>query len=436
MCQKSRSVPALAFVFAASAALGGCFVDQYGGRAVVYNLEAEQAQNQSLLLNVVRAYKRHPMQFTSLGLVQGQSTASTGITLNVPFGRHISSPDTLGLTSSVGGGINQFSITPLDSAEFYNALLTPVDQGTFDLYLQAGYPRTVLFHLFVDKIVVRRQDRACALRHTSDCELSFNNFVGSDADFDRFQALVEQLIRLGLTTHTPTAPVEASARSDDAKKDKKAGEVKKRAAPFCFAPQERLMGAAIDPRAICGSPLKPAAGVPLRAVVFTREFVDLLTDLQRPLSPSRQLNFDPFVGRPVAILIYSRPIQRIIYYLGEVTRRRLYPEYDVQRTIKVKIGPAHLPMPYRLCKENDGSIKLVEQDGYFCYDLFVLNAGSSGSPTFTVDYEGGRYSLPIDRDEAGYSYSTLTIARQLLATSISKDSLPPPSTTILTVGPR
>ena len=46
-------------------------VDQYSGRAVVYNLQAEQAQEQALLLNVVRASLRRPMQFTGLQSITG-----------------------------------------------------------------------------------------------------------------------------------------------------------------------------------------------------------------------------------------------------------------------------------------------------------------------------------------------------------------------------
>ena len=57
--------------------LGGCtIVDQFSSRAVNYNLEAEQAQEQALLLNIVRASLRRPMQFTSLQSITGTASAS------------------------------------------------------------------------------------------------------------------------------------------------------------------------------------------------------------------------------------------------------------------------------------------------------------------------------------------------------------------------
>src|SRR6202012_63903 len=55
-------------------------VDQYSGRAVMYNLQAEQAQEQALLLNVVRASLRRPMQFTGLQSITGTANASGSLT--------------------------------------------------------------------------------------------------------------------------------------------------------------------------------------------------------------------------------------------------------------------------------------------------------------------------------------------------------------------
>src|SRR5215211_7680173 len=61
--------------------LFGCAViDNYSGRAVDFNREAEQAQEEVLLLNIVRASLRRPMQFTSLSTVTGSGTVSGSVT--------------------------------------------------------------------------------------------------------------------------------------------------------------------------------------------------------------------------------------------------------------------------------------------------------------------------------------------------------------------
>src|SRR3954471_25053701 len=61
--------------------LSGCAViDNYSGRAVDFNREAEQAQEEVLLLNIVRASLRRPMQFTSLSSVSGSGSVSGSVT--------------------------------------------------------------------------------------------------------------------------------------------------------------------------------------------------------------------------------------------------------------------------------------------------------------------------------------------------------------------
>ena len=71
-------------VFAAAcialSTLAGCaIVDKYSERAVEYNLQAEKTQQQNLLLNIVRASLRRPMQFTGLTSITGNAQASGSI---------------------------------------------------------------------------------------------------------------------------------------------------------------------------------------------------------------------------------------------------------------------------------------------------------------------------------------------------------------------
>src|SRR5262245_29178876 len=72
---------------ATGAILASCaIVDDFSGRAVDFNMQAEQAQEQALLLNVIRASLRRPMQFTGLQSITGTASISGGSTLSVPFG--------------------------------------------------------------------------------------------------------------------------------------------------------------------------------------------------------------------------------------------------------------------------------------------------------------------------------------------------------------
>ncbi len=100
--------------------LGCAAVDQYSSRAISYNLEAEAALDQGLLLNIVRAAHRWPMQFTSIGTITGTATASGTASLASLLGPHPSTtapPKLATLGGTVSGGPT-FGIPVLDTQEF------------------------------------------------------------------------------------------------------------------------------------------------------------------------------------------------------------------------------------------------------------------------------------------------------------------------------
>jgi hypothetical protein len=209
----SRSAVSLAI----AVILGGCaIVDQYSGRAVVYNLQAEQAQDQALLLNIVRAYLRRPMQFTTVSSITGTANASGGaqyvLPTNVPLrpatnGASIASfPPVPSWTfsGSMSGG-PAFNVPVLDTQEFYQGILKPIPAQTYDLYLKGGYPRDLLFNLFIQKVVMKRADPDCPpASHERGCEFTFDNYVGTSLQLELFQALGDYLIAIGLTTEAMT----------------------------------------------------------------------------------------------------------------------------------------------------------------------------------------------------------------------------------------
>src|SRR5712691_5008436 len=75
-----RGVFLVAVAFASLALAGCAIVDKYSERAVEYNLQAEKTQQQNLLLNIIRASLRRPMQFTGLQSITGTASASGSVT--------------------------------------------------------------------------------------------------------------------------------------------------------------------------------------------------------------------------------------------------------------------------------------------------------------------------------------------------------------------
>jgi hypothetical protein len=169
-------------------------VDAYSGRAVQYNLEAEQSQDQTILLNVIRASKRRPLEFTSLQSVSGTASMSGGGNLLFPFGRQ-PGPNALSLTESVSGGPT-FTVAILDTQEFFQGILKPIPLQVVDFYVQARYPRPMLFNMLIDRIVIKQEDPASG-RSTV---LVLPNYAASDRELDGFHFVMNYLLNLGLST--------------------------------------------------------------------------------------------------------------------------------------------------------------------------------------------------------------------------------------------
>ena len=117
-------------------------VDKMPPRAATYNAETHSAQMTGVLLNVVRASQRHPLEFTAIVNATGgaQANASLGlgvssVGLTVPF-----AVDAIRTDSASPGVSNQsnqnFVVQILDSQEFVSGILRPLRMKTIDCYLQ------------------------------------------------------------------------------------------------------------------------------------------------------------------------------------------------------------------------------------------------------------------------------------------------------------
>jgi hypothetical protein len=220
----SAKAPLLLAVAAIS--LAGCsIVDLYSERATVYNVESEQAHDQGILLNIVRASMRRPRAYTLVQKITGQATATGAATLNFPFGPRISGSNTAAVTGGASGGPT-FEVATLETSDFFQSLLLPIPASLFDLYIQGEFPRDLLFNLFIEKIVMRRADGECgALNHLRTCEIVFQNYPGRRLQLELFQALAGYLVDLNLSTqpikqqNKPKAPAESKPGSGD-RKDK------------------------------------------------------------------------------------------------------------------------------------------------------------------------------------------------------------------------
>ena len=266
-----RSVAAGCSALTIALALVGCtVVDQFSGRAVGFNIEAEQALDQGLLLNIVRASQRRPMQFTSVQSISGTASASASASTMIPFGAGGAQYKTGTFGANVSGGPT-FSVPVLDTQEFYQGVMTPISSRLFDFFIHEGYPAEELFTLFVEKIVLHR-DTCKPWDHRSECELVFINYPGNDLQFDLTQSMIEHLLNLGLTTEqlaVKSAKSASAGGSGSSTADAPAAEFR-----FCFAARDdESRGQLVGDALYCGyeAAKKPAKKKTLTTTVNSQK---------------------------------------------------------------------------------------------------------------------------------------------------------------------
>jgi len=129
-------------------------------QAVDFNLTVEKAQNEMLLLNVIRAKDRLPMYMTGIASLSGN--VSTSIAASLP-GTYTSSKgigiDTItrSTTPSAGASMSAnptFSLAVLDTQEFMKGFLAPISTDLLAYYWNQGWPPDLLIYLLVQQVEI------------------------------------------------------------------------------------------------------------------------------------------------------------------------------------------------------------------------------------------------------------------------------------------
>jgi hypothetical protein len=447
--------------------MGCAVVDQYSGRAIAYNLEAEQAEDQPILLNVIRASLRRPMQFTTVSTITGTASAGGGVgytaPINVPF-RPVTNGSSIAgfpplntwtFNATMSGGPT-FTVPVLDTQEFYQGILKPIPGQLYDLYSQANYPHDVLFNLFVQRVVMIKE--GCD-DHLPACEYDFHNNPGNEIELKMFQALGDYLSDLRFSTEaTPTAqnipfnkPVNINLRlvgasplgsssastsgsSAGSTESSQSGGGESKKYGFCFSPRTKESKNYVPPEYVCTIPIQQKSGHHARrgsaeketmakeaasikttgeatgVVTASKYFVERLEGI---VPPDQRKYFAGFEDQKVSLSFYLRSVEGIFYYLGEVARREMAPENgESPRTVLINTG-ASTREPCTL-------------DTPQCWPIFVVRTDTVPAPGdfLSTFYDGRRFAVPSMDDGGGYSSAVLDIVKQLLALNSSAKSLP------------
>ncbi len=204
--------------------LHGCgVVDQYGGRILDGNLNAQEALNQETLLNIVRASQFQSANFMAVAKVTGGQTQSLATGLpTISIGPQQTAADGVyKITNSVTSGVSAgYESNPLLSTTFQNAMLSPVSVRTV-AQLVAVKPREAVLLILLDGFTVtlpngRRvllkndpsmDGTGCAAKMARD-DLSRLYLPNSDCSYSRFAKLLQDLVGNGLSAELVAAPAD------------------------------------------------------------------------------------------------------------------------------------------------------------------------------------------------------------------------------------
>jgi hypothetical protein len=174
-------------------------VDDLQGRAAVVNNNMAEYSNNAIALNILRAIDRAPLNFAQLIQVQGHNSLNGSLGVpSVTFGPHLPTNPrayTIGPNTISRSFSTDFTVNAIDDPNTYAALFSPIDSKTIGLLMQQGYPREVIFMLFIDRIRIRS--------HKSGRWISYNNDpLPETTTYPEFLRIIYALIESGIVVQT------------------------------------------------------------------------------------------------------------------------------------------------------------------------------------------------------------------------------------------
>ncbi|HWB51409.1 MAG TPA: hypothetical protein VG651_20015 [Stellaceae bacterium] len=390
----------LAVVLAAT--LGACGIaDQLAGHSVEYNVQAATVKNQTLLINILRAAYRQPLQFTDLSTISGQVSVSGSAAFSVPFGgprEGAARIDTFNPSITLSNSPT-YTVSVLNTKEFYQGILTPIPMKSLSYYLNIGFPEYPLLTLVVSEIEYGPRNARKRLYNIPDKHV---DAAGVKLE-QQFPELLRTFIAMGLTVEdvedttplgqpfdkgkypSPTELVNLDAkgiRVADLGHGRFQLEKLTKDSRFCF-----------DPSLTHGRPVY--AGMPV-GHTGERLPAGLLCGARRNIAPGQAAKARAAAGAADSpLVIRTHSTEGIIYYLGEIVR------------LQLGLVPA--------------------KTGDWDPDIFHLKEGAGGPGAISASFQGRDYHIDVDPTGADRSSQVLDLVTELLAQNNSAKDLPQPS---------
>jgi hypothetical protein len=434
-----RALGVLFIVLTASLICGCEPLDSYAFRSIQYNLEAEQTQNQVILLNIVRASLQRPMEFTEITNIVGSNSASGTTSFSFPVGFRLPTGVTTGSAGGTLTGTTTFTIPVLDTQDFYEGLLNDIQPQLFGYYVVSPFvAKDLILNLFIERITVRVSDGSCTQLHLTTCERDFRNYPGSAEDIALFQTFVSYLESLQISVEQEASSTNGKSQSaqtnaasggtsgtggTSANTNSSGSSAPAPRYRLCFAPRVQTL----PPPITCGykAPKGTKAGggeIAPRTTVTGVPFPATLAQIMRDeiIQLGDENNYGPSIGafsdRNVSVTFQFRSTGSIFNFLGQLV--------DAVRmggpVISLYRSQFHKPLV---------PCWVLPTDPSACKPIILVHKGL-GSTLVSVGYDSTFYSVPSD-PEVSFSPAVFTILKQLVALNLSGKNLP--TTAILSV---
>lgn len=355
-------------------------------RVINYNVAAETARNEMLLLNILRARNQYPMIFTGLSRITGSLRTEARVGGNTS----IEPGDPIQQTVSPSLGVIDsptFDVAVLESQEFMRGIMTPLSFELIEYLWDQGFTVEVLLYLTVERI-----DLQCP---GVDAPRALVNEPG-DPSFEAFQDALNAVVEGG-AWETDRYQAEAIGPAvEDAEVQRLAALIQVAGSRLMLTPLEggrwQLERQSTDRRlAVHG--YDPCGGLPRRGPRTPERrsrFYDTKMAFERAVAHAP----DETSGR-----IVLRSPQSVLFYLGELTR----------------------PGGQVVIRRGEATRSADERR------LFVISdTAECGPGAISATYDGIEYVIPTGEGAChpGRSLQSLSLTAQLLALQQSARDLP------------
>ena len=147
-----------AALFIGFALISACARTEIGTRATEYNSALSDYGNREILLNAVRASKRLPMYFSSIGQLTANEVVDGSIGGDLPFVAGKLPDFTISPGFNISSGISNFAVSNLNQEDFWTRMTTELNPDLMFYYLGNGWRKELIFNLFLDRITIEQSN--------------------------------------------------------------------------------------------------------------------------------------------------------------------------------------------------------------------------------------------------------------------------------------